>query len=99
MSVAMQERPPRPSSGPVLTTRERSQWAPNERINKRSSIAFILLHFLPLLAFVTGVTWRAVTLCVVLYALRMLAITAGYHRYFAHRSYRLRRVPQFVLAF
>jgi stearoyl-CoA desaturase (delta-9 desaturase) len=29
----------------------------------------------------------------------MLAITGGYHRYFAHRSYKLRRVPQFVLAF
>ena len=24
---------------------------------------------------------------------------AGYHRYFSHRSYRLKRVPQFVLAF
>ena len=29
----------------------------------------------------------------------MLAITGGYHRYFSHRSYRLKRVPQFVLAF
>jgi stearoyl-CoA desaturase (delta-9 desaturase) len=29
----------------------------------------------------------------------MLAITGGYHRYFSHRSYRLKRGPQFVLAF
>ena len=34
-----------------------------------------------------------------LYFVRMLAITGGYHRYFSHRSYRLGRVPQFVLAF
>ncbi len=74
-------------------------WAPNEHINKRSSIPFILLHFLPLLAFVTGVSWRAVTLAVVLYVGRMLAITGGYHRYFSHRSYKLSRVPQFLLAF
>ncbi len=99
MSVTMQERPPGPSTGPVVAAGDSSRWAPNERINKRSSIAFILLHFLPLLAFVTGVTWRAVALCLALYVVRMLAITAGYHRYFAHRSYRLRRVPQFVLAF
>ncbi len=30
---------------------------------------------------------------------RMFFITAGYHRYFSHRSYRLGRVAQFVFAF
>jgi stearoyl-CoA desaturase (delta-9 desaturase) len=102
MSVTIEERPPGPTAVAVEGPgggRDRSQWAPNERINKRSSIPFILLHFLPLLAFVTGVTWRAVTLAVLLYIVRMLAITGGYHRYFAHRTYKLRRVPQFVLAF
>jgi stearoyl-CoA desaturase (delta-9 desaturase) len=73
--------------------------APDERVNKRSSIPFVLLHFLPLLAFITGITWRAVAVCVAFYVVRMLAITGGYHRYFAHRTYRLRRFPQFVLAF
>ena len=29
----------------------------------------------------------------------MFAITAGFHRYFSHRTYRLGRVSQFVLAF
>src|SRR5690242_7539561 len=80
MSVTIEERPPRPSAVAVenpVGGRDRSQWAPNERINKRSSIPFILLHFLPLLAFVTGVTWRAVALAVALYAVRMLAITGG----------------------
>ena len=83
------------AAAPPATARR----GPDERVNKRSSIPFILLHFLPLLAFVTGVTWRAVILCVTLYGVRMLAITAGYHRYFSHRTYRLRRFPQFLLAF
>jgi stearoyl-CoA desaturase (Delta-9 desaturase) len=32
------------------------------------------------------------------YLVRMFAITAGYHRYFSHRTYRTSRVFQFVLA-
>jgi stearoyl-CoA desaturase (delta-9 desaturase) len=33
------------------------------------------------------------------YSLRMFGVTAGYHRYFSHRSYHLARIPQFLLAF
>jgi len=32
------------------------------------------------------------------YLVRMFGITAGYHRYFSHRSYRLGRAAQFALA-
>jgi len=32
------------------------------------------------------------------YLVRMFGVTAGYHRYFSHRSYKLARVPQFALA-
>lgn len=63
-----------------------------------SSLPFLLFHAVPLLAIVTGVTWKAVAIFVALYALRMFAITAGYHRYFAHRSYRASRPVQFCLA-
>jgi stearoyl-CoA desaturase (delta-9 desaturase) len=73
--------------------------AAEERIHWKGSIPFIAVQFLPLLAFFTGVTAKAVILGIVLYVVRMFAITAGYHRYFAHRTYRLARVPQFVLAF
>jgi stearoyl-CoA desaturase (delta-9 desaturase) len=72
---------------------------PSERVNRITSIPFAILHLLPLLAVFTGVTWRAVVLCVVLFYTRMFFITAGYHRYFAHRSYRMARVPQFLMAF
>jgi len=33
------------------------------------------------------------------YLVRMFGVTAGYHRYFSHRSYKLGRVAQFGLAF
>ena len=72
---------------------------PDERINWGSSAPFLLFHALPLLAFVTGITARALVIGAVLYVVRMFAITAGYHRYFSHRSYRVSRPVQLVLAF
>jgi len=36
---------------------------------------------------------------VVSYVVRMFAVTAGYHRYFSHRTYKLNRFNQFILAF
>ncbi len=71
----------------------------DERVNWASSIPFFLVHLLPLLAIFTGVTWQSVVLCVVLYYGRMFFITAGYHRYFSHKSYKTNRVFQFMLAF
>ncbi len=93
IATATVERPPAPPASPASRRRE-----PDERLNWWTSSTFFAVHLLPLLAVLTGVTVRAVVLGVVLYYGRMLAITAGYHRYFAHRSYRLARVPQFILA-
>jgi stearoyl-CoA desaturase (delta-9 desaturase) len=91
-SVLDPPAPPQPSARPAPR-------APDERINKVASIPFIALHFVPLLAIFTGVTRRDLILCAALYFGRMFFITAGYHRYFAHRSYKLARLPQFVMAF
>jgi stearoyl-CoA desaturase (delta-9 desaturase) len=71
----------------------------DERLNLRSSIPFFVVHLVPLLGFVTGVTHRAFVLLVALYLGRMFFINAGYHRYFSHRSYRMGRVAQFLMAF
>ena len=43
--------------------------------------------------------WRYVVLAVAVYLVRMLALSGGFHRYFAHRSYKTGRGFQFVLAF
>jgi stearoyl-CoA desaturase (delta-9 desaturase) len=72
---------------------------PDDKLNVRSSLAFFALHLLPFLAIFTGVTRTALILAFVTFTARMFFITAGYHRYFSHKSYRLNRVWQFVLAF
>jgi stearoyl-CoA desaturase (Delta-9 desaturase) len=46
----------------------------------------------------TGVHTLDVVLCATLYFIRMFGVTAGYHRYFSHRTYKTSRPFQFVLA-
>ena len=72
---------------------------PDERVQVRSSIPFFLVHLSPLALFFTGISRTAVVLFIATYTVRMFFITAGYHRYFAHRSYKTSRVFQFILAF
>ncbi|HEX7135274.1 MAG TPA: acyl-CoA desaturase, partial [Iamia sp.] len=71
---------------------------PDDRINPVGSVPFLLVHLAPLLVVFTGVTAAAVVIGIALFYGRMFFITAGYHRYFAHRSYRMGRVAQFVMA-
>ena len=59
---------------------------------------FILMHFACLAVFLTGTDWLALVLCGSVYLLQMFGITAGYHRYFSHRSFKTSRAFQFVLA-
>ncbi len=47
---------------------------------------------------VMGWSWSGLLLAVALYYVRMFFITAGYHRYFSHRSYKTSRAFQLVLA-
>ena len=63
------------------------------------TIPFLLVHLACFAAFWTGVTWQAVVLCISLYVFRMFVVTAGYHRYFSHRSFKTSRVFQFILGF
>jgi len=62
------------------------------------SIPFVMLHLTCLAVLLVGVSLPAVLVCVALYAIRMFALTAGYHRYFSHRSYKTSRLFQFLLA-
>lgn len=71
----------------------------DEKADWVSAIPFIIVHLMPLVAIFTGVTWQAVVLLLVLFWGRMFFITAGFHRYFAHRGYELGRFMQFVMAF
>ena len=79
-----------PGDGPV-PAEARTDWV--------SAIPFLLVHLAPLGAFFVTVTWQDWVLCGVLYFTRMFCITAGYHRYFSHRSYKMGRTAQFLMAF
>lgn len=61
-------------------------------------LAFALLHVACLTVWFTGTDPVALLLCAVCYLVRMFGITAGYHRYFAHRAFKTSRAFQFVLA-
>jgi stearoyl-CoA desaturase (delta-9 desaturase) len=70
-----------------------------ERINWIRSLPFLLIHLMLLLPLFTGVSVWMVLLCLASYYVRMFAVTAGYHRYFSHRSFKTGRIFQLVLAF
>lgn len=61
-------------------------------------VAFVAIHVLALAAFFVEATGPALALGAGLFVLRMFGITAGYHRYFAHRTYKTSRWFQFLLA-
>jgi stearoyl-CoA desaturase (Delta-9 desaturase) len=60
--------------------------------------AFAGVHAACLAAFWTGVDATALSLCAGLFLARKFGITAGYHRFFAHRTFKTSRVLQFALA-
>ncbi len=70
-----------------------------DRIQGLKSLPFFAVHAVALATpFVAPFAWRWAALAAALYGVRMFAITAGYHRYFAHRAYRTSRAFQLVLA-
>jgi stearoyl-CoA desaturase (delta-9 desaturase) len=76
----------------------REQSAPR-RISFFHTLPFAVFHLICLAAFLVKFRWSYVILCLALYYTRMFFVTAGYHRYFSHRSYKTSRVFQFLLAF
>lgn len=70
-----------------------------ESLDYSVCVQFFFMHAACLLAVWTGVSMTAVLVCLTLYVVRMFAITAGFHRLLAHRSYQSGRVFQFLMAF
>lgn len=62
------------------------------------AIPFFGVHVVGILAIFTGFSWPAIAMCLFMYYFRMFAITAVYHRYFSHRTYKTSRFFQFLLA-
>jgi stearoyl-CoA desaturase (Delta-9 desaturase) len=71
----------------------------SERLHWGRSIPFFAAHAVAVATpFLAPFGWRWLLLAVGLYYVRMFGLTAGYHRYFSHRSFRTGRAFQFVLA-
>lgn len=71
----------------------------NPTLYFHDAIPFLFVHLACFAVFWTGATTASIILCISFYVLRMWAVTAGYHRYFSHRSFKTSRVFQFILAF
>ncbi len=70
---------------------------PRRLIDKVSTVLTIAVHLACIGVFFVPVSRGVVALAVGSYLVRMFAITAGYHRYFSHRSFKTSRVFQFLL--
>jgi len=79
---------------------EKASRAPRDgrQMDRVRTIPFVALHLSVLTVFVVGWSPIAVSLAILLYAVRMFGITGIYHRYFSHRAFRTSRAMQFVFA-
>lgn len=79
-------------------TGEPLESAQADRIDWLRAAPFVALHVGCLGAIWTGVSPIALAVAGALYAVRMFALTAFYHRCFSHRTFRASRGVQFVFA-
>jgi stearoyl-CoA desaturase (delta-9 desaturase) len=83
-------------SSPKAVPLSRSTW---RTYVKPTSILFAIVHLTAFAGvYFSGWSWSGFALAVGVYYVRMIVVTAGYHRYFSHRSFSTSRVFQFLLA-
>ena len=87
------------------TARENGKAGKTDKIGKAESefqllrcAPFLLIHLGCFAALYTGVSWAAFGAALFWYAFRVFALTAFYHRYFSHRTFKTGRVRQFIFA-
>lgn len=68
------------------------------RIQLVSSLPFALIHLAALSVTCVHFHWAYLLACILFYEIRMFFVTAGYHRYFSHRSFKTSRWFQFIIA-
>jgi fatty-acid desaturase len=83
---AIKSPPPKVSSQPF-----------QYRLDPLSSAVYASLHLGCLLIFFSNEWLKGGMICLISYFVRIFALSAIYHRYFAHRSYRTSRPVQFIL--
>lgn len=84
-------------SSPLIA--ERPLHRETDKLDWFTSIPFLAMHLMAIAGlFFFPITWPGIALCIGMYYLRMFGVTAGYHRYFSHRTYKLGRIMQFLMA-
>ena len=83
----------------TLVTESSIAAEPREGLTRRpldwvGALPFVLCHVAVLGAFWSGVTLESVLLCLGLLFARTWGVTAGYHRYFSHRTFKTSRAFQ-----
>ena len=64
-----------------------------------TSVAFWGVHVAAVIGVIAlGFSWQGAALAIGSYFVRMIVVTAAYHRYFAHRAFKTSRWFQFLLA-
>jgi len=69
-----------------------------DRVDWLRAAPFVAMHLACVGVLWVGVSPVALIVAGALYAIRMFALTAFYHRYFSHRTFRTSRAVQFVFA-
>jgi stearoyl-CoA desaturase (delta-9 desaturase) len=73
--------------------------APRKQYRWVTTIPFFLIHVVALVGAIwVGFSWKLLLLAVVFYYIRIFGVTAAYHRYFSHRTFRTSRAFQLFLA-
>ena len=70
--------------------------AKNTQIQWLRIFPFIVLHIACFTAFWVGVSWFAIAFMLVFYLIRMFSITAFFHRYLSHKTFKTSRIMQFI---
>lgn len=73
--------------------------SPGRRIRLVSVLPYLSIHLVCVGVIWVGWSWPAVIACIALFFGRMFVITAFYHRYFSHRTFKTSRALQFLAAF
>src|SRR5262252_7926858 len=90
----IQPSPATPEDAPAVTR----GWRGLLRSFTPSSAAFWTIHIAAVVGAVAFFSWKGVLLAIASYFVRMVLVTAAYHRYFSHRAFKTSRAFQFVLA-
>lgn len=71
---------------------------PLSQLSWSAAVFYLLVHALCLGVVWTGLSWSTFALFAGCFAVRMFALTVGFHRYFAHRAFKTSRWFQLALA-